>query len=162
MIENRKHMFGTKRALVIVGIILLACAATLTLLAKWFQYGIFAPGDGTPRPITINAGTPGPSTGDTGEGGDKYSIGIQLSEGQSQPQMVEALPLATGEPLTPEEIELILSRLPALTPAPGEQVEFNLRWTFCLRRVPVKPSKRHSRLLKRDQFPRRLKRVRSR
>jgi hypothetical protein len=35
------------------------------------------------------------------------------------------LPLATGEPLSPEEIELILARLPALPFVPDQQTEFN-------------------------------------
>jgi hypothetical protein len=39
--------------------------------------------------------------------------------------MVEAVPLATGEPLSPEEIGLILARLPDLPLAPDEQTEFN-------------------------------------
>ena len=126
MIENWKHIFSTKRALVILGILLLACAGALVLLSKWFQPGIFTPGNTTPKPIIIDAGTSQPLAGDSGVPGEKYSLNIQLSEGQSQPQAVEALPVATGEPLSPEEIDQILSRLPALTPAPGEQADFNL------------------------------------
>ena len=34
--------------------------------------------------------------------------------------------MATGEPLTQEEIEQILARLPALTPEPGDQTDFHL------------------------------------
>jgi uncharacterized protein YfaS (alpha-2-macroglobulin family) len=122
MTENRKPVFGSKRTLVLGGILLLVGAGALVLLVKWYQPGILAPGNTTPKPITINAGTPMPPI----EQGERYNIDIGLSEGQSQPQAAEALPLATGEPLSPEEIEQILSRLPALTPVPGEQVEFNL------------------------------------
>ncbi len=39
---------------------------------------------------------------------------------------MEVLPAATGEPLSPEAVGLILSRLPALTPDPDDQTEFNL------------------------------------
>ena len=57
---------------------------------------------------------------------DKYSIGIELSEGRSQPQTMEVNPPATGEPLSPEETGLILSRLPALPSDSGQQTEFKL------------------------------------
>ena len=72
--------------------------------------------------MSIVAGVTQSPDGDT----DQYKIGVELSEGQSQPQTVEVLPATTGEPLSPEEIALILSRLPALTPDPDQQTEFNL------------------------------------
>ena len=53
-------------------------------------------------------------------------MAIRLSEGQAQPQTFEPMPQATGEPLTAEEIELILARLPELTPEPTDQVDFKL------------------------------------
>ncbi|MBU1662011.1 MAG: hypothetical protein KKD28_11140 [Chloroflexi bacterium] len=49
-----------------------------------------------------------------------------MSEGQAQPQAVEPLPVATGEPLTDAEIERVLARLPALTAEPEDVVDFNL------------------------------------
>ncbi len=51
---------------------------------------------------------------------------IRLSDGNPQPQAVESLPLAVGEPLSDEETAAILARLPALAPLPGEQVDFKL------------------------------------
>jgi uncharacterized protein YfaS (alpha-2-macroglobulin family) len=51
---------------------------------------------------------------------------IRLSEGQPQPQDEEPVPVATGEPLTEEEIEAILARLPSLVIEPDDQVELNL------------------------------------
>ena len=120
MTDNRKHVFGTKRGLVIIGVIFLVCVGGLVLLSKWIQPGIFTPGEATPVPIVVGI-TQSPD-GDS----DKYKIGVELSDGQSQPQTVEVLPATTGEPLSPEEIALILSRLPALTPDPDEQTEFNL------------------------------------
>ena len=65
---------------------------------------------------------PPSSAGDSG----KYGVSIKLSDGQPQPETVETLATATGEPLSPEEIELILSRLPALPMLLIEQTEFNL------------------------------------
>ena len=51
---------------------------------------------------------------------------IALSPGQAEPQAVERLPVAVGEPLSPEEIERILARLPLLAVDPGDQVELRL------------------------------------
>ena len=51
---------------------------------------------------------------------------IALSPGQAEPQAVERVPLAIGEPLSPEEIERILARLPVLAVDPGDQVELRL------------------------------------
>ncbi len=58
----------------------------------------------------------------TGEG----DLQIRLSEGQPQPQDEESVPVATGEPLTDEEIEAILARLPFLVVEPEDQVELKL------------------------------------
>ena len=126
MTDNRKRLFNKTRVLVLAGILILICAGGIVLLSRRFQLGNLIPGNVTSIPIIINEDTSQPSVGDAGAQEDKYRIGIELSDGQSQPQTVEALPLVTGEPLSPEEIELILSRLPALTPAADEQAEFNL------------------------------------
>ena len=121
MTDDRKHVFGTKRGLVFVGVIFLLFIGGLVLLVKRIQPGFFAPGDVTPAPIEVDM------TQTPGEDSDKYKIGIELSEGQSQPQTtVEGLPATSGELLSSEEIGLILSRLPALTPDPDQQAEFNL------------------------------------
>jgi hypothetical protein len=72
----------------------------------------------------VDENSPQLASGNAGD--DKYGIHIQLSNGQSQPQTVEVVPLATGEPLSPEEIEAILSRLPDLPVVPGETTEFNV------------------------------------
>jgi uncharacterized protein YfaS (alpha-2-macroglobulin family) len=53
-------------------------------------------------------------------------MAIRLSEGQPDPPPVEPLPQATGEPLTTEEIEQILARLPELSSEPTDQLEFKL------------------------------------
>jgi hypothetical protein len=126
MTDNRKFVFGTKRVLVLIGVIFLACVGGLVLLAKRVQPGIFTPGNGTSVPITINGGTSQPPTGSPNKQGDKYSIGIELSEGRSQPQTVEMNPQMTGELLSPEETGLVLSRLPALPSDSGQQTEFKL------------------------------------
>jgi len=118
MTENRKNMFTKKRALALAGILFLACIFGVVLWFKGFRPNIVTPGAATPT----NADASQTPT----EQGEKYNMTIELSEGKSQPQTTESNPLATGEPLSAEEIALILSRLPALTPAPGEQTAFNL------------------------------------
>ena len=57
---------------------------------------------------------------------DAQPVSIQLSEGQSQPQPVEQVPVATGEPLSTQEIQKILSRLPAFEKATQDQVDFKI------------------------------------
>ncbi len=58
--------------------------------------------------------------------GDESGLAVRLSEGRAQPQGTEAVPVATGEPLSDDEVELILARLPALTAEPDDQVDFRL------------------------------------
>ena len=59
------------------------------------------------------------------EDGDQPFV-IHLSDGTAQDQEQEPIPLAVTSPLSPEEIDAILARLPALQVAPGDQVEFKL------------------------------------
>jgi len=51
---------------------------------------------------------------------------IHLSEGQQKPQAYEPLPVASGEPLTEEEISAILDRLAELPPATELQTDLKL------------------------------------
>ncbi|MBI5951349.1 MAG: Ig-like domain-containing protein [Chloroflexi bacterium] len=120
MTENQKPSLGTKRSLVLFGVILLVCIGGVILVTKWKKPDIFTPVKATPVTIEINT-TPSPE--DTA---DKYSISVELSEGQSQPQAAEVLPATSGEPLSAEEVDAILSRLPALTPDPDDQTDFKL------------------------------------
>lgn len=121
MADNKKHVFGTKRGLVYVGIFLFICVGGLILLSKRIiQPGIVTPANTPPVPIVLS--TPQPSNGES----DIYKIGVELSEGQSQPQTAEVLPTTSGETLSPEEIGLIFSRLPALVADPDQQADFKL------------------------------------
>jgi hypothetical protein len=54
------------------------------------------------------------------------TVEIQLGEGRAQPQEITPAAPVSGEPLSPTEVESILSRLPTLTPEPGDQTDFNL------------------------------------
>ena len=51
---------------------------------------------------------------------------IRLSEGQAQPRAVTPITLVPGTPLSPDEIQQILSRLPAMPVDPAAQVDFRL------------------------------------
>lgn len=54
------------------------------------------------------------STTTTAETGGEGRLSIRLSKGQEQPDIVEALPVTAGDPLTEDEIQQVLDRLPAL------------------------------------------------
>ena len=73
-----------------------------------------APSDGPELPVSDKE----PGTTESG------TALITLSEGQAHYQAPQPLPTAVGEPLTPEETDRILARLPAIQR--GEQVDFNI------------------------------------
>ena len=68
--------------------------------------------------------TPGSSASQPG--GGTLQTSIRLSEGQAQPQAVTPITLVPGTPLSPDEIQQILSRLPVLPVEPSDQVDFKL------------------------------------
>jgi hypothetical protein len=80
--------------------------------------------DGYVTPPLVDT-TPVPGD-DTVTDGDQTGLSITLSEGRDLPDSIVPLPLATGEPLTDEEIEAILARLPELDLEPGDVVDFRL------------------------------------
>jgi len=118
--KKNENIFSTKRVFVLAGILILICGGGILLLSNRFLARDPIHGDSNSVPIDTNL-TP-PSDGNA----DKYGMDMKLSEGQSQLHVREALPLATGEPLSPEEIQRILARLPALPLSAEEQTEFNL------------------------------------
>ncbi|KAA3645374.1 MAG: hypothetical protein DWQ07_12970 [Chloroflexi bacterium] len=84
-------------------------------------------GPGTEIPVDPSTGSP---TTPGGEGefvtvGEGTGLTITLSEGQSQPQDIVPVTLAQGVPLTDEEIQAILDRVPALETEPGDVTDFN-------------------------------------
>lgn len=83
------------------------------------DFGIFS---ATPVPIQVN---PGASLPDAAEQGEPSKMTVELSEGQPPQEGFELLPPSSGDPLSEEEIALILSRLSPLGPASVEQTEFN-------------------------------------
>jgi hypothetical protein len=75
-------------------------------------------------PYTVDTGPAGTGKGNSEGSGDEYGIEVDVSEGQAQLQTPVPLPVATGEPLSPQEVEDIFSRLPDLPVSPDEQTDF--------------------------------------
>jgi uncharacterized protein YfaS (alpha-2-macroglobulin family) len=126
MHNKLNKIFSTKRAFVFAGILILICAAGIALLAQQLRPGNPIPSSNNSIPVGNDTNLPQPSDGNSGIQTDKYGIRLKLRDGQPQPERTDALPLATGEPLSPEEIEAILARLPALPLVPDDQTTFNL------------------------------------
>ena len=82
--------------------------------------------DSGSQQIPVDSSTTTENGGGTVMEGEPTSVPVQLSEGQSQPQMAEPVPQATGVPLSGSEIEQVLARLPAITVEPQDQVDFRL------------------------------------
>ncbi|MFN2232073.1 MAG: alpha-2-macroglobulin family protein, partial [Anaerolineae bacterium] len=90
---------------------------------------------GTTIPVLVDTGDEGDVSavegGVVSSGGASAQIGedvvpVRLSEGQAQPQAAEPLQQAGGEPLSEDEIERIVARLPPLETEPGDQADFRL------------------------------------
>jgi uncharacterized protein YfaS (alpha-2-macroglobulin family) len=77
---------------------------------------------GTNTLIDSNVAFSGSEQSEVGQG----SFQVLLSEGQAQPQIIETLPVTYGEPLTDEEIQRILNRLPNIGSEPDDQVDFKI------------------------------------
>lgn len=73
-------------------------------------------------PVTVVESAAFPGGGPDGEA----RLRIRLSSGQPQPDAAPAVPLAEGTPLSDTEIQQVLERLPALTPAATDVEEFRL------------------------------------
>jgi uncharacterized protein YfaS (alpha-2-macroglobulin family) len=124
MDSKRKNIFNTKPVFMLAGLLILIVIGGVILLSKRSKPASSVPDQANSIPVVVDAGLPQSSGSDTQD--DKYGIRLGLGAGQSQPQTVATLSLATGAPLSQAEIELILSRLPTLSPVPGEQTEFKL------------------------------------
>ncbi|HNJ14827.1 MAG TPA: Ig-like domain-containing protein, partial [Anaerolineales bacterium] len=117
MRDHQQNSFEQWRALLIMGAIILAVGGFLFV----FQRLQGPTPDSVPVEVDVTESSPG---GDDVQD-DNYSILVDLSSGQSQPENTNPLPQATGEPLSSAEIEAILARLPALT-ADSAAVDFNI------------------------------------
>lgn len=83
----------------------------------------------TPVPIPMNTGDSGGNQlmgATTGIQTGIQPVSVRLSEGQAQPQAISRLQVSTGTPLTEEEVNQILSRLPPLPTEAADQTGFKL------------------------------------
>ncbi len=127
MSKNTKPVSGRSWLLVLVITVLGACALVTA------GAGIFAifrsmkdePNGQTLPPQVEETNLEYTSAGEI-MASEPARLTIRLSEGQSQPQVVTPIPMATGEPLSEAEIDAIVDRLPALTAEPADTSEFNL------------------------------------
>ncbi len=107
--------------LLLAGFILLL-AAGLYIALEFL--GLF---QGPGQPITRPIDTPGEVIGEVpGAGTGEGQFGFTLSEGSDQPEQIQQLPLASGEPLPEEDLLNILARLPALIRDPEDDQDFRL------------------------------------
>ena len=118
--DKNNHKKARRKALVI-------CISLLVVLAC----GILPGGDDniiSDQTIPLNQGDMSVVAIEGGEptGEVRTGLRIVLSDGWAQPQEVEPIPIAAGDPLSEAEIDTILARLPALVPDPEEQVDFRL------------------------------------
>jgi hypothetical protein len=121
MAHNWKRVFHHYRIIVLVVVLLLVSASIFLVMRSRL------PSDSRGQQIPIDVSTATQTGGLSEMETDEQGVTINLSEGQAQPQATEAVPQATAEPLSPEEIEKILARLPALTMDLGDQVDLNWR-----------------------------------
>ncbi len=117
MTDNR----NSKRTLIGIGVFILAVVSGVLIYSRGQRPTI--PDASVPTPTA--SGTDSPADGSETQL-EKYGISISLSEGQDQPQTVDSMPATNGEPLSPDEVSLLLARLPALPLDPSQQTSFNL------------------------------------
>jgi uncharacterized protein YfaS (alpha-2-macroglobulin family) len=115
---------------ILAGILLGACFALLAGTGIfWFLRQQPPPPvkNGQTIPQTNNTAVPGDTTmSSTTSTTNNQPISFQLSEGKAQPAPYVPLPVANGDPLTPDEIAAILARLPAIPTETGDQTDFKL------------------------------------
>jgi hypothetical protein len=88
MDKQRKPIFGTKRALVLAGVLILLFSGGVVFLAKRLQSGNLAPDGTNSIPIVNDSGLPP----DSDRNSSKYDVRIKLSDGQPQPNVVKDIP----------------------------------------------------------------------
>ncbi|MDD5369457.1 MAG: alpha-2-macroglobulin family protein [Anaerolineaceae bacterium] len=127
MAHSLLQFIQRRRILVILGVIVLLLASTgVFLLVKNPPVPTTHTGQ---IPIRTGQGSGNQATSTGGPSGMQTilsDISIRLSQGQAQPRVFRPVPLATGEPLSPEEVAQIMARLPALIPEAGDQADFRL------------------------------------
>ena len=119
--ENQSFVSRYKIPLLLTaGILLVGAIAAIT-------FGLILPGlqnstpQGQSNPPLVDTSTDD-SEGDV-MSDESPGLQVSLSDGQAEPDQVEAIPLATSEPLSDDEIEQILVRLPSLMVDSSDEVD---------------------------------------
>ena len=124
-----KHTLFSKRLLKpITSFIVLI----LVILACSLPDVVFDDG-GTQQPIPLGAGDNSVISGDAAGASpdsqgddDEPGFSFTLSDGQAQPDVAVSLPVAVGEPLSEDDIQRIIARLPELVEEEDDAVDFKL------------------------------------
>ena len=135
MAKRLQEWISHRRFLVLIVAVLLVLGAAAVVVAVVFWKPQASQVKGNTIPLVVATSTTGgevtevvavsPGDSDVDDSGDGQFV-IRLSEGQAAFQEVAFLPPTTGDPLSDEEIEQILARLPALTAGPEDQVDLLL------------------------------------
>ena len=96
------------------------------VLGVWYFLGRERGSTPTVSNPTVNRSTTGENGIDTALQDEGERLQIGMSEGQAQPQATETSTIVEGQPLTEDEVEAILARLPALSSEPQDEREFKL------------------------------------
>jgi len=123
MTTEKKNRIHKGWAVALIGLFFVICLGGLALLVNRFAPGLFRV-PGPEATIPVQGGTSSQTDDTSSTQGGETKMNILLSEGQSQPEQVERPPLATGDPLSDEEIARILARLPGLEPGSAQQADF--------------------------------------
>ena len=122
--ENKSALSRYKIPLLIVGGILFLGMLALVIFAFIIPSIGGSETQGQTNPPLVD------SASDEIEGGTMNEqdpgLPVTLSSGQAQPQESEPVPVGTSEPLSDEEIEQVLVRLPSLLIDSADQVDFKL------------------------------------
>jgi uncharacterized protein YfaS (alpha-2-macroglobulin family) len=121
MAPNPKRIMSRNLLLLLIAVVVLVALSVFLIIRQ------LGAKDSNGYVIPSQIETPGisgegmPTTDET-----ESRLTILLSEGQEQPQQAEPVTLVAGEPLSEEEIERILARLPALILDPQDREDFRL------------------------------------
>lgn len=118
MATSRKRICSVFLASTLIGVSIL----TITCFLPGQALG----NNAAPDPSEIDIKPMKGSEENSASEGEPFSMKIILSEGHSRPQELTPLPAATGEPLSSQEIDAVLSRLPTLPPFETDQTDFKL------------------------------------
>jgi uncharacterized protein YfaS (alpha-2-macroglobulin family) len=122
--EDKNIISRYKIPLLIIGGILVVGILAVSIFGFIISRFESSGPDGQTNPSLVDSSSDeieGGSVSDQGSG-----LQVTLSAGQAQPQEADPVPVGTSEPLSEEEVEQILVRLPSLLVDSADQVDFKL------------------------------------